>query len=225
MNTQTFGAFIAATRKELHLTQAQLAEQLHVTDKAVSRWERGLGFPDIQLLEPLAQALDVSLVELMQSQHIPDVTVAQASGAVADTLHLASMQQKRCLKRWLIALSAVLLLLLACWVLLTGCFTRQDVFLYDYSVIYRDRGDLITIHTGVSSSMGYTRDYKDLSDDPDRMELTFYSAFGGLNGKLGSSDVFVLRPDAACTQIWFLRNGTPELTLEKDPVTGQWTTP
>ena len=43
MDTKKIGAFIAQCRKENQLTQAQLAEKLHVTDKAVSRWERGLG--------------------------------------------------------------------------------------------------------------------------------------------------------------------------------------
>ena len=50
------------------MTQADLAGKVGVTDKAVSRWERGLGFPDINTMEPLAEALDVSLLELMRSE-------------------------------------------------------------------------------------------------------------------------------------------------------------
>ena len=53
----TFGAFLAETRRARGLTQRDLAERLHVTDKAVSRWERGVGLPDINTLEPLADAL------------------------------------------------------------------------------------------------------------------------------------------------------------------------
>ncbi len=53
VEAKEFGQFIAGIRKEKKMTQAELAEQIHVTDKAVSRWERGLGFPDIQTLEPL----------------------------------------------------------------------------------------------------------------------------------------------------------------------------
>ncbi len=45
-----------------------MPEKIHVTDKAVSRWERGLGFPDIQTIEPLAQALGISVLELMRSE-------------------------------------------------------------------------------------------------------------------------------------------------------------
>lgn len=67
MDAKTFGAFLAATRRERGLTQAELAEQIHVTDKAVSRWERGIGFPDINTLEPLADALGLSLSQLMHA--------------------------------------------------------------------------------------------------------------------------------------------------------------
>ena len=49
MNAKDFGAFLARTRKACGLTQADLAAQLHVTDKAVSKWERGLSYPDVTL--------------------------------------------------------------------------------------------------------------------------------------------------------------------------------
>lgn len=68
MEAKQFGQFIAGMRKEKKMTQAELAQQIHVTDKAVSRWERGLGFPDIQTLEPLAQALGITVLELMRSE-------------------------------------------------------------------------------------------------------------------------------------------------------------
>ena len=68
MEAKQFGQFIAGIRKEKKMTQAELAQQIHVTDKAVSRWERGLGFPDIQTLEPLAQALGITVLELLRSE-------------------------------------------------------------------------------------------------------------------------------------------------------------
>lgn len=54
------GRFICTMRKEKNLTQKELAQSLDVTDKAISKWERGLSCPDISLLIPLAKALDVS---------------------------------------------------------------------------------------------------------------------------------------------------------------------
>lgn len=66
MDKQTFGLYIAEKRKQLGMTQAQLAQKVHVTDKAVSKWERGLSYPDVTLLEPLAQALCVSLDQMLR---------------------------------------------------------------------------------------------------------------------------------------------------------------
>lgn len=73
MDAKVFGAFLANARRERGMTQAKLADLLHVTDKAVSRWERGLGFPDINTLEPLADALGLSLSQLMHAGAEPDI--------------------------------------------------------------------------------------------------------------------------------------------------------
>ena len=85
------GVFIAAVRREQNMTQAELAARLHVTDKAVSKWERGAGLPDISLIEPLAAALDVSVLELMQGRRIPAETVrhTEAAEVLTDILGMA----------------------------------------------------------------------------------------------------------------------------------------
>ncbi len=68
MDKEQFGAFISERRKEKELTQKGLADLLRVSDKAVSKWERGLSFPDITLLQPLSVILDVSLAELIEGR-------------------------------------------------------------------------------------------------------------------------------------------------------------
>ena len=68
MKKQTFGAMLAALRKEKGMTQLELAEQMGVTDKAVSKWERDLSFPDVTSLPRLAEILEVSVDELMQGK-------------------------------------------------------------------------------------------------------------------------------------------------------------
>lgn len=70
MNHYVTGAAIKALREKKRLTQQQLAEKLSVSDKAVSKWETGKGFPDISLLEPLASVLQVSLPELLSGEQI-----------------------------------------------------------------------------------------------------------------------------------------------------------
>ena len=66
MTKQTFGATISALRKEKGMTQLDLARQMGVTDKAVSKWERDLSFPDVTSLPKLAEVLDTSVDELLE---------------------------------------------------------------------------------------------------------------------------------------------------------------
>ena len=90
MDNLKFGAFLAERRKEKKMTQKELADRLHVTDKAVSKWETGKGFPDMKLMEPLARELGVSLIELMQGERqMSEVFSAQQ----AETVVKQAMEQ------------------------------------------------------------------------------------------------------------------------------------
>ena len=66
MTKQTFGATISALRREKGMTQLELAQQMGVTDKAVSKWERNLSFPDVTSLPKLAEVLGTSVDELLE---------------------------------------------------------------------------------------------------------------------------------------------------------------
>ena len=68
MNCDKIGKFIATSRKKKGLTQIELADKLNITDRAVSKWERGKGCPDISLLEDLSKILDVSIIELLKGE-------------------------------------------------------------------------------------------------------------------------------------------------------------
>lgn len=70
MNSYVTGAVIRNLREGKKLTQEELAEKLYVSSKTVSKWETGKGYPDISLLEPLAKALDISLIELVSGDAI-----------------------------------------------------------------------------------------------------------------------------------------------------------
>ena len=70
MNTYITGAVIRKLREEKNMTQLQLAEKVGVSDKAVSKWETSKGLPDISLIEPLAKALGVSVVEFMSGESV-----------------------------------------------------------------------------------------------------------------------------------------------------------
>lgn len=70
MNQYVTGAVIRKLRESKKLTQAELAESLCITDKTVSKWETGKGYPDITMLEPLAAALGISVTELLRGSEI-----------------------------------------------------------------------------------------------------------------------------------------------------------
>jgi len=70
MDKYITGAVIRKLRESKKITQEELAERIHVSSKAVSKWETGQGFPDISLLEPLASALDISVIELLSGEDI-----------------------------------------------------------------------------------------------------------------------------------------------------------
>lgn len=70
MNQYVTGTIIKTHREAKKLTQAELAATLGVSDKAVSKWETGRGYPDITLIEPLAKALGLSAIELLSGENV-----------------------------------------------------------------------------------------------------------------------------------------------------------
>ncbi|MCR5384297.1 MAG: helix-turn-helix domain-containing protein [Saccharofermentans sp.] len=70
MDRYVTGAVIRRLRENMKMTQEELAEKVFVSSKAVSKWETGQGFPDVSLIEPLAKALDISVIELLSGEDI-----------------------------------------------------------------------------------------------------------------------------------------------------------
>lgn len=76
MNQYVTGAIIRELREKQRLTQAELAERLYVSDKTVSKWENGKGYPDISLLESIAKVFGVSVTELLAGKAVSNVNVS-----------------------------------------------------------------------------------------------------------------------------------------------------
>lgn len=111
MDTQKTGLYICLLRKQQGLTQGQLAERIGVTDKAVSRWETGKGFPDVSLLEPLAQALGTSVTELLAGEPLTAEEKADRSdSALLEAMRYAGGMGKPVLGT-ILAIAGVFLLL------------------------------------------------------------------------------------------------------------------
>ena len=100
LDKEKFGEFITELRKEKGMTQRELAEKLFVSDKAVSKWERGQSLPDITMLNPLADALGVTAAELLNCGKLEEnknIDVSQVGELVekAITLSDEEKQEKR----------------------------------------------------------------------------------------------------------------------------------
>ena len=128
MDNAKTGALIAARRKELTLTQKVLAEKLHISDRTVSKWERGVGFPDISLLEPLADTLGLSVLDLIQGepqkQTVTEVTLRDVIRSISQHARKTTRQQisKWLAEAFLLVMSAFFLFLIADY---TGLFNQK----------------------------------------------------------------------------------------------------
>lgn len=100
MDYEKIGNFIHLKRKEKGLTQRELAEKIGVTDKAVSKWERGLGAPDISILEILAQSLGISVIEILKGDNILQKDLPDDK-MVINVLNYSKEQNKKKIKRML----------------------------------------------------------------------------------------------------------------------------
>ena len=114
MDNKKFGNFISSLRKEKGWTQCELADKLNVTDKAISKWERGLGFPDIKTIEPLSEALGVTVLEIMRSERIHEecVTSDSAKEAINNVIDVITYQrdiERRNILIMIIAVSAFIM--------------------------------------------------------------------------------------------------------------------
>lgn len=97
IDKQKFGAFIAALRKEKKLTQRELAQQLCISDKAVSKWETGVSIPDVTLLIPLGDALGVTVTELLECrrmEHSEPMTAGQVEQIVQTTIRMSDEEEQ-----------------------------------------------------------------------------------------------------------------------------------
>lgn len=92
MDAKYTGSVIAEARKARGITQKQLAERLGVTDKAVSKWERGINYPDIELFKPLAEILGIPILRLLSGEDVESEQVMEMTARI-------SVEEKRKLRR------------------------------------------------------------------------------------------------------------------------------
>lgn len=117
ISNERFGEFVSKIRKEKNLTQKELAEQLYVTDKTVSKWERGLSMPNVALLIPIAEILEVTVTELLRGERIvkdEPLDASEVEGIVVGSLDLKIQETLKQQKRnWI-------LVYMLCFILAVG---------------------------------------------------------------------------------------------------------
>lgn len=110
VDTVITGRFISELRKEKGLTQAELAEKLNVTDKAVSKWETGRSAPDVSLLIPLSENLGVTVTEILKGEKIRTESLSDASNEVI----VKAIKEKKHISKRFLLIAGIIILVLIC---------------------------------------------------------------------------------------------------------------
>ena len=120
MEKDKMGQYIAQCRKRRGMNQKELAGLLHVTEQAVSRWERGVGYPEITLLISLAQALHVSVVELMEGRDLEDKVEKQAVEHSLTYYMAQGLEERKPLRKAMLGMMVYLYFFIFCgWMLIS----------------------------------------------------------------------------------------------------------
>lgn len=109
MDPKKTGMIISNARKKLNITQKALADKLYVSDKAVSKWERGLCFPDIAVLIPLTEILNISLYDLLRGEKMSKKEVEET---LKSTIYYSNNELKKKKKKYVLISSIIILIIL-----------------------------------------------------------------------------------------------------------------
>ena len=153
MDQIKIGRYIAGKRKSLEWTQAQLAEKLGVSDKSVSKWERGVCLPDVSLYQDLCEELGISINEFFAGEDINKEEIGtRAEETIMDVARDGSVRRRK-LKRAIIALSIVAALLACGTIYAVHFISEKGYFLKNYVAAY-DASDSERAMKGILSASG-----------------------------------------------------------------------
>ena len=114
LNAQKTGKLIASIRKEQNRTQQDLAETLGVSSAAVSKWERGVGFPDVSLIEPLSASLGITIAELFKGERMENSIDHEYEILLTDVVKISiqEISKRKKIMNWMIAMTVAVLYLI-----------------------------------------------------------------------------------------------------------------
>jgi len=167
MDNTKIGAFIKNLRKDKNLTQKELADKLGITDRAISKWERGMGCPDISLLEDLAKVLEVSVLEILKGELLD----SNKSLNEKDLLESMSLSKKNILnniKKITNIVTIVIIVIISLVIAITNIrsisLLNKNYDMYeldeDYNIFlesYQEKVNIILNNQGIYSDDDYAR--------------------------------------------------------------------
>ena len=148
MDPKKTGMIILEARKRLKMTQKDLADKLYVSDKAVSKWERGLCFPDISVLIPLTEILNISLYDLLRGEKVNKKEVEET---LKNTINYSNSEINRKKKKY-ITISSIIIFIIVLISIMSVVFMSDNEI---GAIVDRD-----TIHT-----INYYSEYKTTLDN------------------------------------------------------------
>ena len=155
MDPKKTGILISDARKKLKMTQKDLADKLYVSDKAVSKWERGLCFPDISVLIPLTEILNISLYDLLRGEKVNKKEVEET---IKNTINYSNSEIKRNKKKYTI-ISSIVISIIVLISIFSLIFIRNNNDIG--AIVDRD-----TLH-----DINYYSNYKTTIENPDGEKL------------------------------------------------------
>lgn len=125
MNQIQIGRFIAASRKTQGMTQRQLADKLGISDKTVSKWERGKGLPEVGLMLPLCASLDITVNDLLSGERVSDANYQKK----AEKNMMDLMKENEENKRWMLlsVICAVITVIAVCALVVIASLLEMPV--------------------------------------------------------------------------------------------------
>jgi len=169
MDYRKTAELIQSARKEKGLTQRELADLLGVTDRAVSKWERAKSFPDVSMLQPLADVLDISVTEILDGERRPQdrtVTAGEAEQAAIRGIDAYVSHTRRKSKPLLIALAVLLVILAAVGIYEYEEYSQRPVNFQEDELVFAD------MVYRVNSSEVYRFELQDVFGQELRNQLT-----------------------------------------------------
>ena len=178
MDQEKIGKFIKLKREELNLTQEELANKLHVTNKTISKWENGRGLMDITMLKPVSNVLGVSIVELINGQN--DISEINSDDALSLTISFMNGKIKK------VRIKTVIYTILIPIILFLVSITSYKTYLLIRYHI-KPNNDIITIQKNKSSKI--------ISENNSRYDMSNMVRYGDVAFINNFKDYELIKPD------------------------------